>query len=804
MITITPINNINVFITNNWITVARGSGAHLISLTSNVNTVCPGPFPSPIVWVPSNPISINSSTTFNAISTLFSATTPCDLQNLTINYEVIEPKVIYERIAGTTSINFIDVTTKSTNSHTHSIPVSNTTWMQNPNITRGRIAIEKFNTTTSLWEIVDYVPLNSQKIVKGLTETTCIYRTRFEYRLIANCGGTSPLIFEAIGQSFNLSAYLYETPSPNITKVESTSGTKIFSCYQNNKYYITTEANNIFTIYFKSSNIGYTYTYGSSSICTIPTPNFIPNLTYFTADFKLTGRFTNAWPLQQHKNQFTGTATTFINGILVTGVTPYQESISFYLESIKPTLNFNTQQNCNLLYTVCDDSKITNPCLIDKIDFYIEKKTSNVWNSCFNSKPGSCYTTDACSTGIQTLRTKLKYVSYVKTDSCGCDSTPTPKTEFETDWYEYTFNILDYKPIIELPVLNCCYPVNSVLNIIPTSLDPNNDKQDSIEEWYWSEGYCDDLVTQVAHPDTLIDLITTPAVTCVVGQTSTLIYQYYSWNYKTSTWLENVAKKLTYVVPDPLITPIVLANFNYSLTLDKLGAGKVIATHTNCCTKTVKELLINTCKSVELLKDCYNTTTLCDCTKYKFVNNSPTNNYTITINKSINGVFTQIDQFTLNSSLTKDYTFQDGVYKINYLNTTIATDNWVELEYVFCAIDKCYTDFLSKAICCSNDTCNDKICEDTKYKTNKIMALYQMYMMLVQEEQKLNQVYTEIDITNKLTTITKLDDLRKKLEELCIPCKTKECVESGNTTFSNSSFSNNSSNSNLTSNCGCK
>jgi hypothetical protein len=248
MVFITTPSNLRLFISGNFITIAKGFN-QLISFGNDI----PVTLPDVVNQIPPS-LLITASATVQATSGLTQAIRVSDsyTESLTYTYEIIEPKVVYERIEGSECIRFIDVTARSTHSHVHTIPVINNTWLTNPAINRGRVVIEKFDSTSGTWISVGSVPLNGSATICGLSEDLCTYRTRFEYRQVAGCGGTSPLVFEAIGSSFNLRAYKYRSANPY---VKSIVGDPYLLCTDPTDF-LTLEVNHNYDILFASDNIG--------------------------------------------------------------------------------------------------------------------------------------------------------------------------------------------------------------------------------------------------------------------------------------------------------------------------------------------------------------------------------------------------------------------------------------------------------------------------------------------------------------------------------------------------------------------
>lgn len=794
MISYSIFPNTNYVSSGNYVTLARGTGVYNILSSTNMTNICAG-LPEPINWINQSFI-INTATAFNTLNYTVQANTTCNIDLLTVQYEVITPKVVFERVNKSKDIIFKDVSFVNTYAnHTHGIDVTNNTWIQNPAMSRGRIVIDKWNTATLSWEEVKSFPIKTQVQVQDLPEFSCQYRARLVIRQIPNCGGTSPIIFEAIGDEFPLAAYYFDFPtSPQIESIISANVNKLFHCVKNNNHYITTEVDNTFDIKIWSPNDTYTYNYQTSVACTLPLENVIYNI----IDKSVTGSFINQNRLANHKIDFLGTENVFIDGILTNTLLPYDESINLYIESFKPDFYKPVyQDNCSYQYTIQDITEINNPCLQTKGEVvYQYKDSNNEWVNISSIRPLNTFRTNVCVGGDVEYR--LKYKNYYTPTSSPCDiSNPQRYLILESEYYTYTFNILEYKPEISLTKNICCYLINSTVNIVPDYIKTNNYRLNDVLDIQWTDSTCNNIV-DIYNPNVQAFLENLPNnwcnVTPIPNDNSKLEYFIYKWDNVNKLYLPLTNFNQTFTIPD-LISVAVPSLYQTSFVPTEIGTYKIEAKLTNCCTETISSIEINICDSYDVIKKCYLTTEVCKCDIYIIKNLTATTDYRVNIRKYNKDTYILVDDFTLLASENKEYSLQDGIYLIEFYDITTNVKLKTFIEYVYCNIETCYDNYVKLILCNPNDTCDDKICEDTRYKLNKITALYNLLLNMVQKTNKLTVFYKDLDVNNEILNFKSIQTVIDKIHEFCNPCQNKDCqgVENTGKTV-NMSFNN----------CGCK
>lgn len=762
-INLTTTSTTSLFVFNDWITAARNTGNQVLNFNTSLSNLCPNPlfhpnqwldppfntipdplydpnptFVSPFVWT-NNPFVIGTGANVNDTTFNVTTTNACNADARTFHYEVIQPKVVYERIPNSSDVLFIDVTRKNTYTHRHGIPVTNTTWMQNPYLTRGTIVLQKL--VGLVWTTVDRIPLNGTKIVKGLEQALCQYRTIFELRSVPNCGGVSPLVFQSIGDTFSFTAYTYLLPSPTIESVTTAEENKLHWCKIPNdvtdiltvvQHYLTVEVGKDFEVLVKSSNEGYTYLYQLSVAAGMP----VLGVDYFEPIRTIQGAFTSRHPMTVHDVVFVGLANEFLDGILITSLNPYTEAIQLQIEGFRTDVIVPIDQmKCSWQTLITDDTQVLNPCLTDKGVVEFEFFSNNVWKLCDTIKPLENVVKDNCEAGLVQFRTRYKYENIIR--GCGCD--PDKKElVMLSDWYNYSYAVQNWKPSVSLPTTTCCYLVGTAFTITPANLALNN----------------------------------LPANCVAPALANQLTYQVYKWDYLASAWNEVTALATTI----PITLPIILTNYNFVLNLTELGDYKIEATVQNCCTTSKDAINVTICNSYEFKKKCYYTTDKCDCEYYEINNQTTATSYYLRIKAWINDVFTTIDEFTVNASTSTNYKLADGIYQIEWFVDNVSSVPLSSTRhYVNCKIQRCYDSYLREIACCNDDTCDDKICQDKRYKLNKILAMYQLYQMRITEANKLNILYINLTIDNDITAIKTIKDLQDKILEFCNPCKNKDC-----------------------------
>lgn len=742
MINITTSPDIRLYINNNtnWITVAKGFN-RTISYISDLSNQCPNPNYNPVQWLdpPTNTIPnplydpiqfftgivtqpsnlvINGSGDINATTYTATASRSCDgvTDSEIYNYEVISPKIVYQRIDNSTRVMFIDVTRLSTYNHLHNIVVNNTAWMQNPDLIRGRILIQKAdvngvfapaNVDNVFPDIIGSMSLGSQVVLDNLPETPCLYRAIYEIRLIPNCGGTSPLVFQAIGDAFEFKSYFYTIPSPYSTVVGEDNKYLHWLDTLTNTDYVTSEIDRVFTVNVNSANIDYKYKYVTSSASNLP----VPNVSYFVGDKKIEGFFDDITPLFNSIVTFNGTEKQFINGQLIDTVIAFTETKSIWLEGVRPTALFE-QVDCSYNELLTDTTVVDNPHWIMRgvVKYEIYNEDTEQWEKLIDLTKLATYIIKNCSIGEYRIRNKFVLRAI---PNCG----GTSPIIFETEWYEYLYNVLEYKPFLSIPTSECCHTINKAISAIPLSLILNNNSCPTIP----------------INPNQI---------------------KYELYKYNRTTRLYEIVNTTTI----PVVTPIVLANYEYVFTPVELTNYKLVATLYNCCTAIVKEEYYNICEAVRITNN--------DCNIYKLENTSLVDTYNIEIKNVITNV---VINTTLKPNETKQYTLSDGIYTIGFGTTSVLK---YKVVYVYCTIESCYMKSIRDLLCRMRDCKECKSIEDVKRlaELSEFRALYQAWMKAIEVDYRLEISYTIVDITNKLNEFKDNNLLYKYLLQYCEPC----------------------------------
>lgn len=739
MITVTTPNDLRLFISGNWITVAKGFN-RTISFNSDLSNQCPNPNYDPVQWLdpPTNTIPnpnydpiqfftgtvtqpanlvINASNDINATTYTAIATRSCDAvtDSQLYNYEVISPKVVYQRVENSSNVIFIDVTRKDVYSHFHNIVTTNTAWMQNPNLNRGRILIQKADVNGNFApavndvfpDIITSFGIDSQATVGNLPETNCLYRAIYEIRLIPNCGGTSPVIFQAIGDAFEFRSYFYKSPTPYIESTTSnTNKLLIHNDYNTNIDYITTEINQLFTIKFNSSNISYKYAYVNSTSTALPN-----NLDWFSSDIKMEGTVLAVYPYTINTVTFNGTEKRFINGQLIDTVNSFTETKTNYLEAVRPNILSTTQRTCSYTVDIVDNTLLNNPFYVQRgiVRYEIFNEETKQYELIGSLRRLETYTTERCDVGKYKIRNKFIIRAI---PNCG----GTSPIVFETEYYNYTITVVEYKPTLSLPELDCCYEISKPITVYPDIIKLNSN-------------LC---------PTTPITNINTVIYTLSVYNSTTKQYDF------VSTTTTNV------------VIPEVNSVYSFTFTPSQLGRYKLEVKLTNCCQSIVRELYYDICDSVTVKQT--------DCSNWIVDNKSFTNNYTVTIRNVLTNQIVKQDAVNTNSQYKYKFD-KDGIY-------TIEVNSRLYVAYVYCVIEECYIKSI-KDILCRERNCKDCLnTEDVKRQAelNEFRTLYQTWMKSIETEYRLKISYTMVDINNKLVEFQQNNMIYNKLLQYCDSC----------------------------------
>jgi hypothetical protein len=738
MISIITPSDLRLFISGDWITVAKGNNRTII-FNSNLSNQCPNPNYDPVQWLdpPTNSIPnptydpiqfftgivtqpsnlvINGASDINATTYNAIASRSCDgiTDSQLYNYEVISPKVVYQRVENSTQVVFIDVTRKQNYSHFHNIVTTNTEWMQNPSLNRGRILIQKADefgvfapaVNDVFPDIIGSMGVDSQVVLNGLPETTCLYRAIYEIRLIPNCGGTSPLIFQAIGDEFEFRSYYYNFPNPSVISTEFNLNKLLQDTDSSNIDYFTTEINQLFTINFDSSNITYKYEYVNSTSTALPS-----NLQYFSSDKKIEGSVTNIYPYTINTITFNGTENQFIDGQLVNTANPFVETKTNYLEAVRSNINSTTQRTCSYIVDVIDNTLLSNPYYVTRgvAQYEIFNEETKQYELLTNVQRLQTYTTERCDVGKYKIRNRFVIRAI---PNCG----GTSPVVFETNWYNYVITVVEVKPELSLPELDCCYEISKPITVYPDIIKLNSN-----------------LCPLVA-----------------ITNSNTIIYTLSAYNSTTKQY------DFVSTTTLPVVSPETNSLYSFTFTPSLLGRYKLEARLTNCCESITRELYYDICDSVTVKQK--------DCANWIITNKSFTTNYSVIVRNVLTNQI--VTQTAVNTNSEFKYKFdKDGIY-------TIEVNNRLYVAYIYCVIEECYIKSI-KDILCREKNCKDCLnTEDVKRQAelNEFRALYQVWMKSIEEDYRLKISYTQVDINNKLVEFQQNNMIYNKLLQYCDSC----------------------------------
>ena len=411
MIKLDNVPDLGLYISGNNITVAKGNAVTLNfseTDTTCTATVTPSTVSIAGTLLNSTEVTITSDLVCTDINDNSSSTS-------IYNYEVIDSKVVYERINKSTGIVFRDITNLQTYSHKHDIPTTNNTWLQH--INRGAILLEKYDETTSTWNSIGTMLLGGSftyySNISKEDNIECKFRSKYILRERANCGGTSPIIFEAQGDEFDLVLRYYEEDNLYIKDIilETGNENKFNLCDQEIDF-LSVEVEKQIEIVYDSYNIDYVYNYLESSSSLEFEP--IPSLAYDQVNKSILGSIDDLDPRTPTKLvhvEFIGCQNEFIDGQLIVNSTCENgvsenigdfncndfavdfytncadtlnsniiiESKQLYIEGVRPNILGLTQEDCTYCLKIEDNTIVENPCLKGKVHYQYKLSLDSEW-----------------------------------------------------------------------------------------------------------------------------------------------------------------------------------------------------------------------------------------------------------------------------------------------------------------------------------------------------------------------------------------------------------------------------------------
>ncbi|MCS7317136.1 MAG: hypothetical protein NZZ41_02285 [Candidatus Dojkabacteria bacterium] len=707
MINITTPPDLRLFISGNYISVARGYN-RTITFSTDL----------PPVATPPSPLVINGITNINLatyVATATSTGTPSS-ETRTFYYEVVSPKVVYKLFPDQTGVLFYDVSGVNTFPHPD-IPTNNTNWIQNPQLLSSRIVLEQ--QVDSSWEILDQFPVGGVSSMH-YWEGTKTLRSKLQ-KIV---GGE--VVFEAVGDVFQV------TPHPFLgqgTKFKYQEAEPLTGYLWNNQY-LTILPNKVYQIELTNDGIGYQYVYVSSSVS--PTGS---GYTYSSSSRTLTiSNFPTT--IDQLTFQLQLQTNAFINGLLVNTGSSLTTTINLSTEVVSPQLGDYEQTGCTKTIVFQDSTLINNPYFEGKGRVFYEIKIGNEWIPITSTPRGGFFSYSNCSLEPGTYQIRKRFIAR-EIPNCG----GTSKIVLQTDWVLGSITVLDFVPRFELPkTQTCCLTVGEEQIITPTLIELNNElcEQDVLTGGYNPQEYDPEYYATFSAPEQL------------------LTYFLERYDIETTQWMPVDIKEI-------LIVSNNVASAVYRFKPTQLGPYRLTGVLKNCCEEVQSQISFDVCDCLQINRKCQPLEKCQDCQLYTFKNycSQP---QTVTIKTAKNNKVVHTVVVQPNSIYEHRFT-QDDLYQLEYDGKIAILPVYCSIETCY---NKLLKEQLCKTN--TSGCCNDKELFNSRLATiQPIYQLF--LNKLEKFNVKVNYRYTLIDVTNQLNDFQELDKIKEALLKYCDICR---------------------------------
>lgn len=707
MINITTAPDLRLFISGDYISVARG-----FNRTINFSTDLP-----PVATPPPS-LLINGTTNINLATHVATATSTGipSSESRTFYYEVVSPKVVYKFFPDEKGVIFYDVSSVSSFPHPDVI-TSNTSWIQNPQLISSRIVIEeKVGTSWVQFDTFPVAGVSSMHYWEGLKT--------FRSVLQKVVGGT--VVFEAVGDVFQIEPQSFKSSDIKFKYNENEQFTgKLYD-----DEWLTVLPGKVYQIDVINEGINYKYHYVNSSLSpagtgyTYSSSSRILTITNFPDTVNL---LTFQFQLQEKR---------FIDGLLVNTSNNVVLTKTLNVEVVKTNLQSAIQQSCSSTVVFQDATIINNPYFRGKGRVFYEIQIANKWIPIGSTERLGFLSYSNCDLPQGTYKIRKRYVAR-EIPNCGGVS----QIVLVTDWKEATFQILDYKPLLELgKPESCCLTLGSPQTVLPVLIDTNKELCDSSSI---TGGY-DPNEYNPNHYSTFS------------ASNQTLTYHLSRYDIEEAQWIPVNSK-------DILIVSNNVSSASYTFTPNKIGKYKLKGTLKNCCGEAESEVLFDVCDCLDIRRKCSDLEKCNDCQLYVFVNNC---SQAKTVNIKLAKTNQLIHTVTISSGSTYEHRFvQDDLYRLEY-------DDKIALIPVYCTIESCYNKLLKEQLCKTNSSncCNDKELFNGRLAT--VQPIYQLFLNKLEKYNvKVNYRYTLIDVTNQLSDFQEIDKIKEALLKYCDICR---------------------------------
>jgi hypothetical protein len=470
------------------------------------------------------------------------------------------------------------------------------------------------------------------------------------------------------------------------------------------------------------------------------------------------------------------------------------------------------QQGCSYNLIFNDTTTINNP-LFDRgtLTYSILDLSGDETVVATGSK-GSTAIGNFCEEGIYTVRKRIVIRELV--NNC-------PGQIIYQEYLDFEVNVVEYRPLLTLTETDCCYLINSTLEVLPSEININNNACTTTnpnDAGFYTENpvavsfditdvvdisgniveiesinhqlpnntnvsinstevsYNGNFIINNVTPDTFeIDIAPNIFAGSATGTFTAILpgrfafSNFSAWNgsiegLKYELFYYDLATTLWIKESEQLYGGITSTNpedFVYTFTPNRLTRYKLEATLTNCCTSVKRETEFVICDSITITRSCQDKIK-CDTCNLYYIDNYTQEAITVKAFDLITNK--EIHEYIVEPLSRVEHRFtNDGVYSFEYNNKTIVVP-------VICQIDKCYTN-LMKTLLCSN---NKKQCCDDIYLENRlanVQAFYQTFLHYIDPYTDLNLRFAKADINKKLNDFQEIGRLRDQILDFCDVCK---------------------------------
>lgn len=707
MINITTPSDLRLFISGDFISVARG-----FNRTINFSTSLPPTATPPAPLVINGTTNVNLAT-YNAMAT---STGVPSSESRAFFFEVVSPKVVYKFFPDRQGVLFYDVS--GVNSFPHpDVPTSNTSWVQNPQLLSSRILLEE--QVGSSWQLFDQFPVGGVSSML-FWEGQKTFRTRLQ-RIV---GGQ--VVFEAVGDTFQVSPQPFVNGS---TRFRYEEGQQFSGKLFDNEW-LTILPDKTYQIEVLNDGIGYQYEYLGSSInvsglgFTYSSPSRTLTVTNFPDNISLIN-----FELQLE-------IKSFLDGLLVnTGNTLFSTK-SLDVEVVQTQLQSGVQQSCTTTVVFQDGTVINNPYFQNKGQVFYEVEITNQWIPIGSTPRLGFFSYSNCSLPQGLYRLRKRYVAR-EVPNCG----GTSQIVLITDWAEATFEVLDFVPQFELQKPEgCCLTVGQPQIVTPTIIDTNNElcQQGTITGGYNPDEYDPEFYATFS------------------AANQTLNYSLERYDIETTSWLPVDNRSI-------LIVSNNVSSGTYQFVPTELGQYRLTGSLQNCCQTVDSQVVFDVCDCLDIRRKCQDLERCNECEVFSFRNSCSTPQ-TVTIKTAKNNQVVHTVTVPPNTVYEHRFT-QDDLYQLEYQGKVVILPVYCKIESCY---NKLLKEQLCKTN--TSGCCNDKELFNGRLATiQPIYQLF--LNKLEKFNVQVNYRYTLIDVTNQLNDFQELDKIKEALLKYCDICR---------------------------------